>query len=300
MKAILTVPILFISATAAMAQDTQTGACGQPAALNVAQMDFAGAPEQTTGTFIDIRRNEPRYIELNVTAQAGLVMRTDSGAADTTLALYDTEGNLISFNDDFGDTSNARLVENLAPGTYCLQVGKYADAAQARATIPVAISAAPDEDACISQSTDSIPASATMDPYIHTGSMSGAYRLAVDVAPNTPLRIEARSTAFDTKLRIEDAMGNILGENDDYGEGTDSMVELPASAEATRMCIQVQPYSEGSGAYALAVSPGQSSQMPEQAGDATRLPESQPDMPQDTGGEAQPSDTGVGAPVPVE
>lgn len=249
---LIALPLVMAGATLASAQ--QSGACGQPVALNAGQITLDAAPDRVIGEFLSLSRGEPAYLELTLGQRLDLVMRTDSGSVDPTLILFDSTGRVIAANDDHGEGKNARIVAGLDAGTYCLQVAKFGSLDKPDAMIPVAISAAPEADACTAQAGQAVPIGA--EPYTHSGRISGAYRLNLDIDAGTAITVAANSAVFDTMLRLQDRLGAVVAENDDSGEGTNSLVTLPAAPEARRLCVELTSLaSPGTGEFTLSVSP---------------------------------------------
>lgn len=251
---LLTLPLLLV-ATVASAQDSQTGACGQPAVLNAGRIAIDGPPPQIIGQFVQLERGEPRYLELSVATDTDLVLRTDSGSLDPTLVLFDAAGKVVAHNDDHADSKNARIVTALAAGDYCLQVDKFGSLDQPRLSIPVAISAAPDADACMSQAGETVAIGTDTEPFVFSAPLNGGiYRLNLDIAPDVPVRVDARSMAFDTMLRIQDRLGSMIAENDDSDGGTDSKIDLPAASVQRQICVELTSLNEtGNGQFAISV-----------------------------------------------
>lgn len=246
---------LSLLACAAQAQQPETGACGQPAALNAATMSFDAQPTQVTGAFVQLQRNEPRYIEMSVTAPVDLTLATDTSQADTTLVLFDSKGAVVGSDDDGGGDTNSRLVASLAPGSYCLQVDQIGALDAPGAVVPVTVLGAPPPDACILQADAPVPMDATGDEIISSGQLNGKTRMAITASANTGLRIEASSPIFDTYISVEDKVGRVLGEDDDGGGDTNSKLELPAIATEMTYCVTLSGLDDKGGLYALAVSP---------------------------------------------
>lgn len=231
------------------------GVCGQPLALNAAQMSFDAQPTQVVGAFVQLVRNEPRYVELTVSVPVALTLATDTSQADTTLMLFDDTGAMLASDDDGAGDTNARIVTALQPGRYCLQVDRIGALDASSAVVPVSVVGAPSPDACISQADAPIRMGADSDEIISSGQLKDKTRMAIELAAGTGLRIEASSPIFDTFLTVEDQVGRIVGEDDDGGGGTDSMLELPAFDKDGTYCVTLSGLDDQAGLYALAISP---------------------------------------------
>lgn len=234
-------------------QPAATGACGQPAALNAGSLSIDAQPTQVVGAFVQLQRNEPRYVELTIGAPVDLTLGTDTSQADTTLVLFDSKGAVIGSDDDGGGDTNSRLVASLEPGAYCLQVDQIGALDAPSAVVPVSIVGAPPPDACILQAD--APVAMTEDEIVSSGQLNGKTRMAITAPAGTGLRIEASSPIFDTYLSVEDKVGRILGEDDDSGGDTNSKLELPAANAEMTYCITLSGLEDKGGLYALAISP---------------------------------------------
>ena len=242
----------------AQAQDSAapaTGACGQAAVLNAQTLSFDKQPEDVTGAFVQLRRNEPRYIELGITAPVALTMLADSGSVDSTLILFGENGQIVASDDDGGGDTNARIVSRLEPGTYCLQVDTVTDFSQTDAVVPVSITPAPPPDACIRTAGDPVEIKPDSDEVITSDQLNTKASFALNVAAGTGVRIEARSPIFDTYLTLEDGIGQVISEDDDGGGDTNSKLELAPVSEDGSYCVSLTSLDEKGGLYALSIIP---------------------------------------------
>jgi len=69
--------------------------------------------------------SESRWYRYNLTQQKNLLIIQTTGSSDTYLKLYDSQGRLISEDDDSGVDNNALLSEKLGPGTYYIEITLY-------------------------------------------------------------------------------------------------------------------------------------------------------------------------------
>lgn len=254
---------LTVLAGAAAAQET--GACGQPLALNSQPMVLETTPTELTGGLVELRRNEPRYTELTVNSQMAITLTTLSPDRDMTLILFDTDGNVVESDDDSGADSNARLIAMLDPGTYCAQIGIYGGLDASSVVVPFSISAAPPPDACILNAAAPVELGPGSEEIITTGVLDQGVNLAFRMAPGTNVTIAARSPMFDTFLKVEDQYGREIVTDDDSGGDTNSLLEL-ASAEEADYCVTLSSLDDDRGIYSMSLSPASlSPQMQEDA-----------------------------------
>ncbi|TRW94820.1 hypothetical protein FNJ84_18330 [Paracoccus sp. M683] len=248
-----------LSGTVVLAQEpaqAATGACGQPVALNAGTLSFDQQPTGVTGEFVQLTRNEPQYVEITTTAPIALTMATDTSQSDPTLALFDQQGKVVTSDDDGADESNARIVAAMQPGTYCLQVDQFFDPETAGAIVPVTVAPAPGPDACITRSDAPVEIGTGSDEIITSGRLSGAVTMAVTVKAGTGVQIMASSPVFDTFLRLEDQIGQLVSEDDDGGGDTNSKLDLVAENEDRTLCISLTALGDDEGGlYALSIAP---------------------------------------------
>ncbi|WP_157935801.1 hypothetical protein [Paracoccus zhejiangensis] len=245
----------FGAAEAQESASPATGLCGQPAALTAQSLSFDKQPEDVTGAFVQLRRNEPRYIELGITAPVALTMLADSGSVDTTLILFGDKGQIVASDDDGGGDTNARIVSRLQPGNYCLQVDTVVNFAETDAVVPVSITPAPPPDACIRTAGEPVEIKAGSDEIITSDQLSAKASIALNVAAGTGVRIEARSPIFDTYLTLEDGIGQVISEDDDGGGDTNSKLELAPVSTDGSYCVNLTSLDESGGIYALSIIP---------------------------------------------
>lgn len=262
----LTAPLM-VCAGAAFAQDgaPAVGACGQPAALNSQPVVLNAVPTEVTGGLVELRRNEPRYVELTIGSQMPITLATLTAERDMTLILFNDKGEVVGSDDDSGSDSNAQLIALLEPGVYCAQIAAYGGLDASAVVVPFSISGAPPASACIRNAAAPVEIGPDSDEIITTGMLNGPVNLAFRLAPGTDLNIAARSPMFDTILTLEDGLGRQVATDDDGGDGTNSLLELTASDAAMDYCVTVSSLDDDRGIYSLALSPVQAgAAMPEQ------------------------------------
>jgi len=69
--------------------------------------------------------SESRWYRYDLTHQKNLLIIQTTGNSDTYLKLYDSQGRLLSEDDDSGTANNAMLSERLNPGTYYIEITLY-------------------------------------------------------------------------------------------------------------------------------------------------------------------------------
>ena len=68
---------------------------------------------------------ESRWYRYDIPRAGTLFVVQSRGSMDTTMALYDAEGKMISEDDDSGEGANALISEKIGPGTVYIEVNEY-------------------------------------------------------------------------------------------------------------------------------------------------------------------------------
>lgn len=177
---------------------------------------------------------------------------------DPTLVLLTSDGETIEENDDFGDSLNSRVVANLGPGDYCLQV-RSLDGEAMPAQVQVSREDQPalfqvEEPRAIgtcNSSTDAIalgegPLALDAGAVSHAVPGTDISYLRFVLNEPTAMTLRAASPSLDPTVVLFDDSGNRLGENDD-ADGTDSRLDFPNKLAAGTYCLGVMAYSAGEG-----------------------------------------------------
>ncbi|MDH3262531.1 MAG: hypothetical protein OEM24_00875 [Paracoccaceae bacterium] len=182
---------------------------------------------------------------------------------DTLMSLVDSSGTLIEQNDDEPNSINSRIVRTLAPGSYCLTVEAFGGGG---GNFEIAVTDAPGEMSPASGAGGfcAVPETTAdlgrdFEPGFGSFSMpaelAGAprqdYRLTV--TGSVAMRFEARSSDFDTVLRLATPDGPVLAENDDGpAGGTDSSFDYALAAGD--YCLSLEAFAGGGGGAELTFS----------------------------------------------
>lgn len=234
---------------------SDAGFCGQPKFMTSETISMNGETEEVAGRFVDLERNEPRYLELRLAARAQLTFSTRGANVDTILLLLDSSGNLVTSDDDGGDVLDSRLVTVLQPGNYCLQVSKFGDYEEMLVNVPVTITAGPGPEPCVRTASNRYDLAADSEAIITSDVLQDRATFALELRAGTGVRIEAKSPVFDTLLSLEDDKGEVVAQNDDSGEGTDSAIELAPVTQDAEYCAVLDSYDPDGGIYALSFIP---------------------------------------------
>jgi hypothetical protein len=183
--------------------------------------------------------------------EAGMLieLRASSWVFDTYLTLYGPSGQLVAFNDDHGNTTDAAIIAVLPEtGRYLLVVSGFSEIDLGAYTVSMAVltpSGGGELD---------VPASVSgvlslADP-VFEGAHYHSYTFVI--ATPTAIIIDFSSGSFDSYLYLLNEQGGVVAENDDGPFGLDAQldVELPAG----RYELIVTTYGPGEvGPYTLSL-----------------------------------------------
>lgn len=198
---------------------------------------------------------------LRVDAEMELEFRATSSEFDTLLDLFDAAGAGLASDDDGGGDTNSRIVQTLAPGSYCLRVRSFGGGGGAFELAisdqPSAEPEPPPQAPFCADPTLTADFPGDMAPGMGVLSVDGTvpaggssdWRLRV--LAEAFYQIDARSDGFDTMIELQDAAGAYVDGNDDGPDGTNSRVALTLAAGD--YCLRVTGYGGGGGAFGLAV-----------------------------------------------
>ena len=148
---------------------------------------------------------------------------------DTLLGLYDADGDLLADDDDGGTGRASRIEGDLAPGTYIAIVVAYQNSTIGEYRIYVEGDALVGSS-CVreQESNDTMGLADELAQIPGSGCRSGAISPSGDVDVYSIVVTQRSRVAIetitdgDTILRLYDANGDLLGEDDDGGEGSAS------------------------------------------------------------------------------
>ncbi|MCC6006842.1 MAG: DVUA0089 family protein [Rhodobacteraceae bacterium] len=242
-------------------------ACAAPGVAVVATPAPGGMPVSTARMVPPGGRDAVR---LTLGFPMSLRIDSNSGEFDTVLMLLDDTGRVLAENDDYEGT-DSRVERMLQPGQYCATVAAWSGSGGGNYRLTLsdsAVAAALDGPCADPALTEGVGQLVPGDGPITVGTIlegGGPRYVTLSTAATGPLRIDARSDAFDTVLRLYDATGRLVAENDDF-QGTDSRIQevLAAGdycAEVTGFArsgdgpftLELVALSEGSGTAASAL-----------------------------------------------
>ncbi len=206
------------------------------------------------------------------TGREGQMARVDvvSSAFDSYATLL-RDGIPVDSNDDGGDGNDARLVTILpATGTYTVVVTSYSQSSGGgRYTVSLSITDAPAGAGRVESIRPGRAVSGRLEPGDRPRS-GGGYQdtWEFDARANQDVVIEMRSGDFDTYLELRDPSGALVAENDDGGDGTNSLI-VARTDRAGRYRITARSFGdrEATGLYELTLDVGGEVGRPGRVGD---------------------------------
>ncbi|WP_341367339.1 DVUA0089 family protein [Yoonia sp. BS5-3] len=176
------------------------------------------------------------YWSFTLDAPSPISITAENPSADPVITLYGPNDNYIDDNDDFdGLNSRIDVADTLDAGTYCIAMEALSDE---YAPITVTVSAYDPEEA-LQSLYDRGDAAPPLDGSVDVkdlGLLGSRIRedvqanedvtwFSLDVAENSLLVVEAiGGGGSDPWLVVYDDLGRQIGQNDDYGDGLDSLV----------------------------------------------------------------------------
>ena len=218
-------------------------------------------PFGALGTSVSASVMDTPYWSFTLDEAMPVTITAENETADPVITLYDADENYIADNDDFdGLNSRIDLTDPLAAGTYCVEMAALSD--------------------------ESIPITLTIDSYDADEAMQALYARG-EIAPpldgtvpvtdlgvlQSRVRQDVRATndvtwfsltfedagllvveaigggSSDPWLVVYDDLGRTVGQNDDYGDGLDSLVM--SRVQAGTYIIGVRQYDSGQGLIRL-------------------------------------------------
>lgn len=220
-------------------------------------------PLGTVGSSASSSVDETPYWSFTLDAPTSVSIRAENESADPVLTLYGTDGSYIAENDDFdGLSSQLDMADPLEPGTYCIGITALNDTA-----LPIVVSVSEyDAEAALLNLYNSGEAAPPLDgsiPFTALGTLDTRLRqdvranstvswFTVDVNDGGLLLVEAVGTAGgDPWVVVFDDLGRQVGQNDDSGDGLDSLVM--ARVQGGTYLIGVKQFGDTQGLIRLLI-----------------------------------------------
>ncbi len=243
---LLLAPLL---AAPALAQGPRTIAIGQAVSDSLTSRDPVGRSRRSPYQIwtMDGRRGQKIVVDLM------------SDEFDPYLVVRDEEGYVVASDDDSGEDNNAR-VHAILPrdGRYRIVAMAFGEDGRGRYTLQVRGWETPEAAApgIVSRLRTGESVDGLLEPGDEIGG-DGPFqdRWTIDARAGARLRVEMRSTDFDSYLVVLGPDGQVVGSDDDGLENRDAVVSLRATAGGT-YTVLATTYGENPsiGAYRLALS----------------------------------------------
>ncbi len=214
-------------------------------------------PMGPLGTAVSASVNETPYWSFTLDAPTPVSITAENESADPVITLYGPGDIYIDENDDWdGLNSRIDVLDTLDPGTYCIGMEALSDDS---APITVRVTEYDAEAALLDLYArgEAAPPLDGSIPFTDLGVLESRLRqdvqsasdtvwYTVDVDESSLLVVEAIAGGnSDPWLVVYDDLGRQVGQNDDYGDGLDSLVM--ARVERGTYIIGVKQYDGGSG-----------------------------------------------------
>ena len=210
---------------------------------------------------VQLQPGVSNYLQFEVSAPTDVrIEATDESGVDPVMVLLDTSGNELASDDDGGGGRASRIETSLNPGSYCARVYNFSSNSgpttvqlsrwDQPAITPGASDSGGGAEACTS-ATPAAPlafgpvnaaiAGGRAIDFSRTGDVT-YHRFTVDSPLG--LTITANNAEADPVLRVYDASGNLVVENDDY-DGLNSQIDMQTPLQPGEYCIAVSALSNG-------------------------------------------------------
>ena len=234
-------------------------------AVSGTPVSFSG-PVETETTYPDgvaedrLVDDEVDIYRIDLDAGDTVAITQFSQAFDTLLALL-IDDRMVVQNDDAFDTSSQIIYTAPVADTYTIAAGAFFSVAVGDYTLRVVAVPPPTEPETLAGDSDAAPIEVSDQGTIAIGdSVTGelnanrhSYTLTGEAGTTLIIRLSSDDNAVDTLLRVRDAAGGLLDENDDGGEGLNSelTITLPYTGDYS---IVAGSFSDNAiGPYTLSV-----------------------------------------------
>jgi hypothetical protein len=182
-----------------------------------------------------------------VTLRAGELYQfqlNSTSGLDPTLALHNSVGTQLAFNDDGGPGLNSLLTfRPTATGTYYLDAGGYSSSTGSYSLVASEVPAT-------TATYSSVAVNGSVQGDIQDANDQDYHSVSLTAGQHYIFDVDGGSLS-DPTLALRNSVGTQLAFNDDGGPGLDSRIEFTASSTGTYF-LDVGGYSTNTGSYTLA------------------------------------------------
>ncbi|SDZ09863.1 hypothetical protein SAMN05444004_10629 [Jannaschia faecimaris] len=203
-------------------------------------------------------------------------IRIDVDAApsgDPYISIYDAGGTEVAADDDSGENFGSRIQTTLGAGTYCLAARSYESGVTDVSvrigaadvfgdTTPAATPQSSSPSGTEGGASCFTPGMARLGDGLTPSDLTGGIfanltasespALGFSLAQETPLSVIANSENGDPLIRLLDANGAVIGENDDF-DGLNSRIDLTQSLQPGDYCIEIEDLNGADNAIEVGV-----------------------------------------------
>lgn len=271
-KLALATAALFALPFAAHAQSSVCGITGGGAiivggGMSNADLSSLGDPIQVMA---ELSGAGPVFYQFDVSGNTDIrIEASDGEGSDPVIVLLNSDGIEIAGDDDSGGGRASRLETTVAAGTYCAQVSAYGSQAGRallqfgrvdQVALTPGVSYGPEESGACTADTpaDQLTTGSLNAALAGGGSVSATnsgapfyYRFTLDSA--SQLTLTAVNPDADPILRLYDANGSLVAENDDANNSLNSQIDMQTPLAAGEYCVAVSAYSDSSAPITVSV-----------------------------------------------
>lgn len=199
-------------------------------------------------------------LDLTSTRTVTFKVNATSTTLDTYLRVYNSSGQMVTFDDDSGEGTNSLSTVSLTAGKYYVEVSAFNDRTIGTYNLEVQAGAGDDHSNSLNASATNIVLSGSGRGFVYGNleSNSDVDVFRFDITSSRLVTIDVGqngSPALDTYLRLYNSSGQIVDFDDDSGIGSNS--RLSVNLAAGRYYIQVTSYNSATmGGYSVSVVTG--------------------------------------------
>jgi hypothetical protein len=225
---------------------------GQTLSGNLSTTGAAKATNYNSGSAAD------RYA-FSITASTTITIDANSTAFNTYVCLLNASNNVISYDDNSGPGTNARLIYGDLPiGNYYIEVSSKSNGYSGGPyTLSLQPGYPPGTPIGLRQTLSGNLSTTGAAKATSYNSGSAADRYAFSITASTTITIDTSSTAFNTYVCLLNASNNVISYDDNSGPGTNARL-IYADLPIGNYYIEVSSKSNGysGGPYTLSFQPG--------------------------------------------
>lgn len=242
------------AALPALAEDANlcggVGANGQWLGSDEASSDITTSPAYIERMALVLMQNE--FVGLFSVSQDGnyRIEAEGRGGGDTVLEVRNTSGEIVASDDDSGGDTSSRAEIYLSVGTYCVSMRSFDSSPITGFVRAGRLDQEPLTPGVASPTNEggecdlSVAQALTFgQPVSNAWAEQNFYSFQLD-AP-AAVTITAENQDADPILKLFDALGNLLGNNDDF-DGLNSRIDMTDMLPAGQYCVALDVYGDGS------------------------------------------------------